>query len=155
MLAKVLKALTGSGARDAVAEPIRRRGPVCVQCRAPLAAGSRRCARCGTRVLSTAPGVEPVAAKPTATPARVRSDLLEARILARALRGNSGQAAIQVLPSRGAAVGEIKVAGERIFGDEAVRAVARLVQAGDLAPLGDDGFVLTATGRRRAQSFSS
>lgn len=125
----------------------RRRGPSCKCCRAPLSGGARRCPRCGTRVpLADSSAGVTVAEKPESI------GRLEALILRGALAGRGGSPSVRVLPSRGTVVGEIKVAGERIFGDEAVRAVARLVQDGDLFPL-EDGFALTAAGRLRAQSL--
>ena len=154
MLGKVLRTLTGSG-KAVSPGAARRRGPTCVQCRAPVTPTTVRCGRCGARVMSPSSG-EAVATQRGAERARASRpvDRLETRILVRALGAEHGRTAIQVLPSKGAAVGEIKVAGERIFGDEAVRAVARLVKYGDLASL-DDGFSLTPAGRRRAQALSA
>ncbi len=162
MFQRVWKALAGEP--DSPPREGRRRGPSCAQCRALLAPRARRCTRCGARVspelIESSAGSSRPPLSADATTARVLSvpveqpgDSLELRILTAALPGPDGVPSIQVLPSRGTIVGEIKVRGERIFGDEAVQAVARLVKGGDLQPT-NGGFVLSPSGRQRAKSSS-
>lgn len=149
MFTKVLRALAGQERKAApTAATTGRRGPACTRCKGSLPVGARRCSRCGTRV-TTAETAETTV---TAPPRSIRP--IEAAILRGALAGGAGSPPVFVTPSQGAVVGEIKVGGERIFGDEAVRAVATLVADGNLAPH-EDGFALTAVGRLRAQKVSA
>jgi len=149
MFAKVLRTLAGQERKAAPTSTTGRRGPACTRCKGSLPVGARRCSRCGTRV----PTAETAETTLTAPPRPIRP--IEAAILRGALAGGrAGSPSVFVTPSQGAVVGEIKVGGERIFGDEAVRAVATLVADGNLAPY-EDGFALTAVGRLRAQRVSA
>ena len=110
----------------------------CKNCRATVRLGTLRCAQCGTRVIQSPSKGTPIA------------DLgltdLQTRLLVAAAHSKSRT--IHVLPARGSAEGEVKAGALRISGDEGLRAVEQLSQAGLVEPTDDTSFMVTGKGRK-------
>ncbi|MDH3628914.1 MAG: hypothetical protein OEV00_10170 [Acidobacteriota bacterium] len=130
-----------------------------------MTANSVRCFACGTRVQSGGPPAvpstnaidrQPRPRKKGNTPNKQKNwweydlDDVQKEILAAAARGNT----IYVYGGEGSIEGEVKAGDERFYGNEAVAAVAKLVEPGLLEKTDDDCFELTDDGACLATSLT-
>lgn len=135
----------------------------CPRCKKPSKPDSRRCLHCGGRI-----HVEPAAAGSPAAPELRRKtdpgvnfgpepkyDLSETQkqILLGALGDQYDPGPVLVYSEPGPAEGEVKAGDCRLYGDDAVVAVAELVAFGLLVLSGKDRFDLTDQACRLARSL--
>jgi len=146
---------------------------VCPRCSVRVPRTVRRCAQCGARFhieepapTATAPAAE--TPPPRRGPTRVAPIVstsnsldrisgineLEREILRAAMDGRRKGEGIYILGDAGRTEGEIKAGGQRIYGNEAVEAVADLVARGLIEQSGEELFELSDFGARMAPALT-
>jgi len=140
----------------------------CPRCSVRVPAGSTRCPVCGSRIVlgeaaaaKARAAAEAVAANraaesndtPVLQETQVDLSELQKQILIATLGEQLDGDPIYVFADRGPDEGEVKAGETRLYGDEAVVAVAGLVACGLVRPNGDDSYELTAQASILARSL--
>lgn len=128
----------------------------CPRCSVRVAPGSPRCPVCGSKIAigeSAAPKLENSADSPTLPEAPPDLSELQKQILISTLGEQLHGEPIFVFGDRGPDEGEVKAGETRLYGDDAVVAVAGLVACGLIRPSGDDTYELTAQAALLARSL--